>query len=112
MTMNANRTLEMKSAYVPLFRTGMTPKQIAKEFDLSEWTVYHYLDEIAQENGVPRESLLIGKGHRANEALNNRGVVQSKEEYVNLGTFWESYDNVRNGLDELIKELVGQMIMF
>lgn len=52
------RTLKMKEEYVKLFNEGLSPKQIAKIFGLSSWTVYHYLGEIAEEAGVPRDSLL------------------------------------------------------
>lgn len=56
-TMN-ERTLQMKQNYMKLHSEGHTPKEIAREFGLSLFTVYHYLGEIADENGVTRESLL------------------------------------------------------
>ena len=52
------RTLKMMKEYVGLFEEGLGPKEIAEKFDLDPWTVYHYLGEIAEEAGVPRESLL------------------------------------------------------
>lgn len=53
-----DNTLQMKKEFVRLHRKGMTVKEIAERFDLSTWTVYHYLGEIAEENGLTREELL------------------------------------------------------
>ena len=107
MNSSADRTLKMKSAYMSLFETGMTPKQIAEECGVSDWTVYHYLDEIAQENGVTRDSLLVGKGRRASKVLIEKD--RPKEKHVNLTAFWKCYNSTRKNLVELSNELNSQI---
>ena len=58
MTTQDERTLQMKREYMKLHDEGYSPREIAKKFGLSDVTVYRYLGEIAEENGVTRESLL------------------------------------------------------
>ena len=52
------RTLQMKAHFMELHRKGLTIPQIAKEYNLSTPTVYACLQEIADQAGVSRESLL------------------------------------------------------
>ena len=52
------RTLKMMESYVKLHNEGHSVKEIAKMFNLSPFTIYDHLGEIAENNGVTRESLL------------------------------------------------------
>ena len=52
------RTLQMMENFVKLHEDGRSIAEIAKEYNLSESTVYNRLGEIAERAGVSRESLL------------------------------------------------------
>ena len=52
------RTLQMMRNYISLHAEGMTPRDIAKKYHISNWVVYNALQEIAEKAGVTRESLL------------------------------------------------------
>ena len=52
MTNEHERTLKMKREYITLFNAGLSPREIARKFNLSESTVYNSLQEIADVNGV------------------------------------------------------------
>lgn len=58
MATKDERTSQMIKEYFELYQQGYTPKEVAKKFGLSDFTVYRYLGEIAEENGVTRASLL------------------------------------------------------
>lgn len=57
MKMN-ERTLQMKQNYMRLHEQGLSPNEIADLYKLDVSTVYRYLGEIAEANGVSRASLL------------------------------------------------------
>ena len=60
MSSQHERTLKMKADYIRLHtEENLTPKQIAARYDLHVSTVYNCLQEIADQAGVSRESLLI-----------------------------------------------------
>ena len=48
----------MKENFIKLHKKGLSAREIAKMFDLSEATVYRALKDIADANGISRESLL------------------------------------------------------
>ena len=52
------RTLKMMENYMTLRRKGLSNHEIAQEFNLSDWTVYNRLGQIAEKEGVTREELL------------------------------------------------------
>ena len=52
------RTLQMMRNFMQLHAEGMGVPEIAAKYDLSRQTVYSCLDEIAENAGVTRESLL------------------------------------------------------
>ena len=52
------RTLKLIEGYIPLRNEGHSNTEIAKMFNVSNWTLYHALDEIAANAGVTREKLL------------------------------------------------------
>ena len=56
---DCERTLRMKQEYIKLhFEDGLSPKEIAKKFNLDQTTVYRSLQEIADANGFSRQELL------------------------------------------------------
>jgi len=54
----SERTNVMKKQFMALHQDGYYIAEIAKKFELSPATVYRHLQEIADENGVSRHSLL------------------------------------------------------
>lgn len=56
--MQDERTLKMKQEYVTLYDQGLSPKEIAKKFNLSSAVIYENLAEIAQASNRDRASLL------------------------------------------------------
>lgn len=54
----SERVRRMKENFMSLHGEGKSIKEIAQTFNLSDTTVYHYLGEIASQNGISRESLL------------------------------------------------------
>jgi len=54
----SERTLQMKRSFMKLHEKGLGVREIAEQFNLSLYTVYSALGEIAQAAGVTRESLL------------------------------------------------------
>jgi len=54
----SERAVQMKKHFIELHNEGLTIPQIAATFELDKSTVYRLLDDIAEENGVSRESLL------------------------------------------------------
>lgn len=58
MAKGSERTRVMKENFMTLHNAGYTIPQIAEQNNLSEGTVYRYLQEIADANQVSRESLL------------------------------------------------------
>ena len=58
MAKTNERTLKMMESFIRLHEEGLSVAEIAKQFNLSETTVYSKLGEIAKKAGVSRESLL------------------------------------------------------
>lgn len=54
----SERTRMMMSQFMSLHNQGYSISQIAEKFNLSKPTIYKYLEQIAQQEGVSRESLL------------------------------------------------------
>ena len=69
------RTLRMMDEYCSLHDQALMPKDIAEKFGVTTMTVYNRLGEIAEKNGVPRESLLE-KPRTSPETVNRRSFKQ------------------------------------
>lgn len=54
----SERVVQLKKNFIELHEQGFTIPEIADKFHLGKSTVYRLLGEIAQENGVSRDSLL------------------------------------------------------
>lgn len=113
-------TLQMKREYMKWHRMGLTPKEIAKKFHLSSWTVYHYLDEIAKENGVTREELLAN--NTSSNALDNITVdyvcegllievekVPRKAGISTLTSYAKKSNRILEELDNQISNSISEM---
>ena len=99
--MVGDRTLRMKKEYKNLFDSGMTLHEIADRFGLSTRCIYLHLDDIARENGVSRESLLMhSRVVKTNDVSCNNSVEFNEtrplsEIMISLDT------HVNNIIDEL-----------
>lgn len=58
MAKESERMHLMKESFMDLHQQGISIPKIAEKFDLSYSAVYHALQDIADENGVTRASLL------------------------------------------------------
>ncbi len=61
----SERTLQMCEGYMSLLNKGYSIAQIAKEYGISEPTIYRRLDFIAAINGVNRSELLHHPHHNS-----------------------------------------------
>lgn len=100
------RTLQMKQAYVRLHESGLSPKNIAHMFDLDVGTVYKYLQEIADANGVTRKSLL--ETPRAKHVTHERQFapikpVDTAEFRTRTQRILDEFSSLRNILSQQVK---------
>lgn len=99
------RTLQMMKNYVSLHDGGMSPRDIAKKFDLSYWTVYNALQEIADNAGVTRESLLK-RPHSEHQPFER---ISEPVKPINIKAFSERFQNALGFMSEF-KEMVDMAI--
>ena len=57
-TTTSERTIQLKKHFMELHEKGWSIAKIAEHFSLSQRHIYNVLPEIAEENGVSKESLL------------------------------------------------------
>lgn len=114
--MKDESTLKMMENYVDhFFEDGLSPKQIAKRYNLSIRTVYNCLGEIARKNGLERESLLkrphsehIMSGVRNYEPVKPVNVDDFRQQ---VGATIMELDRIRNTLARNIERLERDMEM-
>lgn len=99
------RTLQMQQNYVRLHNEGLSPIEIAKVYDLSAWTVYNALQEIADEAGVSRESLLA-RPHAEHQPFER---ISEPVKPVKIEAFREKFQGALNTMSEF-KEMVQMAI--
>ena len=97
------RTLQMIKGFLKDHQNGLTIPEIAKKYNLSVTTVRNYLDQIAEENNVSRDSLLerVHPPHYMSESINRPTPRISDEEFKSKA------DSVQQSLDEL-NDAVGK----
>lgn len=99
----SERTLQMIEGFYEDHKNGLMIPDIAKKYNLSVTTVRNYLDQIAEENNVSRDSLLerVHPPHYMSESINRPTPHISDEE------FKLKADSVQQSLNEL-KDAVGK----
>lgn len=106
--MRAQRTKELIEGYMELHLKGMTPTEIAEHFNVSTWTVYHYLQEIADTHNISRDELLEkvhpphkteGRSHKIIVTIDPIKLQNDFVESIN------KISDVINFIDETIKNL-------
>ena len=99
------RTLQMQQNYVRLHEQGLSPIEIAKVYDLSAWTVYNSLQEIADKAGVSRESLLM-RPHAEHQPFER---ISEPVKPVKVEAFRERFQNALDIMSEF-REMVDLAI--
>ena len=95
------RTLQMMENYIKLHDGGMSPHEIAKKYNLSNWTVYNSLQAIADKAGVTRESLLA-QPHSEHQPFER---ITEPVKPINVTAFSERFQNALEVMSEF-KEMV------
>lgn len=107
MTKESERTYIMKENFMMLHQQGLSISEIADRYNLSKITVYRHLQEIADKNGVTRESLLkvvkvpTPRQYKAEEARVKVGIEELKLGFKEVDT---GISNLIAKIDEIIKE--------
>lgn len=96
------RTLRMMESYVRLFNEGMTLTEIAKEFRLAPATVRLHLGEIAEKEGVTRESLL-NQPHREHIMIGAKDYEPVKP--LDVTEFSNNLEVLNKEFDKTIKKM-------
>lgn len=99
------RTLQMMQNYVRLHADGLSPIEIAKVYDLSAWTVYNALQEIADKAGVSRESLLA-RPHSEHQPFER---ISEPVKPIKIEAFRERFQNALDIMSEF-REMVDLAI--
>lgn len=98
MARESERTRLMKENFMELHQQGLTIPEIAEKFNLMKVTVYRALQEIADANGVSRESLLKIVRTPTERAYKE----EAKKVKVNVTELKNGFKEVGNLLDSLI----------
>ena len=93
------RTLQMMKAFLGLRRQGFGIYEIADQFHLSPTTVYRCVPEIAEMEGVPKESLLDDP-NRGNHFYNPKPVTP-----VDISRFRHHYEAISTEIISLREEV-------
>lgn len=99
------RTLTMMEKYIPLFESGMAPKEIAMKFGLSGSTVYRCVGEVADKAGVSRESLL----KQPHASPTNWDYVPEPIPEVSIASFREHLEEALKNVDSMIADMKAQI---
>lgn len=99
------RTLTMMENYMPLFESGMAPKEIAMEFGLSGSTVYRCVGAVADKAGVSRESLL----KQPHASPTNWDYVPEPIPDVSIASFREHLEEALKNVDSMIADMKAQI---
>lgn len=96
MARTSQRTKDMKKNFMSHHEKGMNIAEIANLYSISGFTVYRSLQEIADINGVTRESLLK-RVHSTHSPF-----IKGKKEDLNF----EEIQNLANTVKEEIKKTI------
>jgi len=103
----SERTHAMKNNFMALHQQGYYIAEIAAKYNLSPATVYRHLQEIADENGVSRESLLqvirtpTERQIQDGERRMRENAEELKKDFKEVST---AIDKLLNKIDQTIKE--------
>lgn len=98
------RTLKMMDNFITDHNAGLTIHEIADKYQLSDWSVYNRLDEIAKNAGVTRESLLARPRCECDNRVKEVKDVEISQP-IDLSKLRKHYDNVIADMDSLKQEI-------
>lgn len=106
--LTSQRTIKMKENFMKYHNDGRTISEIAEIFNVSVYTIYNNLQEIADKNNVTRESLLlrVHKPHEISNSKNFKEQVEINPEEL-LADFEEvsrRLNNINETIDSIVKE--------
>lgn len=109
--LESERVREMKKRFMELHNNGARIPEIAEMFQLSDWSIYHHLQAIADANGVTRESLLqvvMPKGIKKNKPKSSDcEEKQDVNELVSeLKVGFDKAHEILDGLIEVVDSLI------
>lgn len=101
-TKQAERTIQMKLHFMELHEDGKTIKEIAAKYNITARSVYLHLQEIADENGVSRESLLdmVQKEHDV-----SKKHVRKKCEKVDPEELKKDFEGAIKHVNDIIEKI-------
>lgn len=101
----SERVRLMKENFMQLHNQGYTIPEIAKKYNLGRATVYQHLQEIADANGVSRESLL----QQVKKPYENGAVGKYRRVQVDMKALEATFEEVEAGL-QFISEELGKIL--
>ena len=96
------RVTQMKSSFMGLHSAGVPIEEIAERFGITPRTIYIHLQEIADENGVSRDSLLKTPHRKPNATTKNNG---GQKKFIDTESLIHTYDEAISTTENLVKEL-------
>lgn len=104
----SERRKRLREGFMEMRGQNKTIEEIAEHFQVSTWTVYHALDDIAKENGVTREDLLYVVQEPHNVA---KGGKKGKTENIQPEELREHFyelENVIKGIRTEIRKVIQE----
>ena len=93
------RVKKLHKEFMHYHNQGYSVMEIAKIFDVDFSTVYKHLQQIADENGVTRESLL------SNPVGSYPSRATSSSEKVDFEKLRTDFDNAEKSIDEILNTI-------
>lgn len=94
------RVENLKKNFMQYHQAGYSIPEIAAEFNVDFSTVYKYLDEIAKENGVTRESLLQNASF-----TKENSPASFRKDRIDIEELQKNFDNLNTDLTTIITQL-------
>lgn len=98
----SERVKELKKNFISHRENGETIKDISNRYQVSTRHIYHILHEIADENGVSRESLLVSPHHKHPK----RGSILSEQIKTDeIDEIRENFEIMLSNAYKIIKQI-------
>ena len=104
----SERRKVMKEGFMALREQNYSILEIAEHYQLSTWTVYQALGEIASENGVSRESLL----YVVKKPVREMNATSRKIEVVDALEIKQEFEKMLNQVDKITEKINTAILQF